>query len=83
MVYLKKKNDSRKYRVRNQGCIGAECLVLGLVRHRGATGRGGSRNTGAITACCLTNASHGCPLQVRYSAKMIALRRKEGIKVAK
>jgi len=82
MAYLKQNNDSRKYWVRNQACIGAECLALGLFQHRRAVGASGRRKTGSTTPCCMTNAYRGCPLQVRYSAELIALRRKEGIKVA-
>jgi hypothetical protein len=42
-------------------CIGRKCLALGLYQHRGALGASGSRNTGAISACCLRNAYQGCP----------------------
>jgi hypothetical protein len=34
----------------------------------GAFGKG-SRDTGAVTPCCMYNAYHGCPIVVRYSVE--------------
>jgi hypothetical protein len=49
------------HEVRDYECRYRECLALGPYQHRGACGASGSRNTGAITKCCLTNAYRGCP----------------------
>ena len=37
------------------------CWQPGDYQHRGAS-VSGSRNTGAVTRCCLRRAYHGCPL---------------------
>jgi hypothetical protein len=41
----------------------------------GAVGKG-SRDTGAVTPCCMYNAYHGCPIVVRYSLELAKERRK-------
>jgi hypothetical protein len=45
----------------NKDCRHLYCFRPGVYHHRGALGAAGSRNTGDKTACCLTNAYHGCP----------------------
>jgi hypothetical protein len=80
MAYLKVKGDKRSYWVKDAQCLGAECLALGLFQHRGAIGAAGSRNTGAISATCMTNA-YGCPSCPKYSKELAAERRKEGLRV--
>ena len=80
MAYIKKKGDKRRYWVRDAQCIGAGCLALGLFQHRGAT-MSGSRNTGAVSACCMTNAYRGCPSCPTYSKELAAERRKEGLRL--
>jgi hypothetical protein len=37
------------------------CWAPGNYQHRGACGGGGSRNTGAVSSCCLERAYRGCP----------------------
>jgi hypothetical protein len=81
MAYLKQKGDPRTYWVRDASCIGAECLALGLYQHRGAAGASGTRNTGAISATCMTNAYHGCPTCPKYRQELASRRRKDGLKV--
>ena len=81
MAYLKQKGDPRTYWVRDAKCIGAECLALGLYQHRGAAGASGTRNTGQLSACCLTNAYHGCPRDPKYRSELASQRRKQGLKV--
>lgn len=54
MAYLKIKGDRRLYWVRDVACLGAECLALGLYQQRGAIGAAGTRNTGAMSATCMT-----------------------------
>lgn len=49
------------YSVLDSLCKLRPCLHLGTWQHRGATGCGGSRNTGAETKCCMTRQAHGCP----------------------
>jgi hypothetical protein len=82
VAYIKQKADARRYWVRNAQCLGAECLALGLFQHRGAIGAAGTRNTGAVSPTCMTNAYRGCPSCVKYSKELATKRRKEGLKVA-
>jgi hypothetical protein len=80
MAYLKIKGKKRKYWIRDNDCLSAQCLVLGLYQRRGAGGMGaGSHSTGAVSACCMTNAYRGCPDCPKYSGELAAQRRKEGI----
>jgi hypothetical protein len=81
VAYLKQKGDPRRYWVRDAKCLGAECLALGLYQHRAAAGAAGSRNTGQLSACCMTNAYHGCPVCPHYRPELGKERRKEGVKV--
>ena len=37
------------------------CWSPGSYQHRGATGSGGSRNTGSVSRQCLERAYRGCP----------------------
>ena len=80
-MIIRKKGDPHRYWVRDEKCIGAQCLALGLFQHRGAIGASGSRNTGQLSPTCLTNAYRGCPREVEYPPGMAARRRKEGLKV--
>jgi hypothetical protein len=41
-------------------CPKRRCWAPGQFQHRGAS-MSGSRNTGALTKCCLNRANHGCP----------------------
>jgi hypothetical protein len=54
------------YDVRDRECIGRLCLQLGRYQHRGAIGASGSRNTGAVTPCCVFRAYHGCPSAEKF-----------------
>jgi hypothetical protein len=81
MAYLKQKADPRRYWVRDAKCLGAECFALGLYQHRAAAGASGTRNTGAISATCMTNACHGCPACPKYRQELARERRKDGLKV--
>jgi len=46
---IRQKGDPRRYWVRDEKCIGTQCLALGLFQHRGAIGAAGTRNTGATS----------------------------------
>jgi hypothetical protein len=37
-MIIRKKGDQHRYWVRDEKCIGAQCLALGLFQHRGAIG---------------------------------------------
>jgi hypothetical protein len=72
-----------RYDVRDVWCIGRKCLALGAYQHRGATGKG-SRNTGAISHCCMTRAYHGCPNSLpEYDLELARGRRVEGVRVGR
>lgn len=45
----------------DEDCPKRWCWAPGRYQHRGATGSGGSRNTGMASKCCLTCAYRGCP----------------------
>ena len=45
----------------DKNCPQRKCWSPGLYQHRGACGAAGSRNTGAVTKCCMTRAYRGCP----------------------
>jgi hypothetical protein len=81
MSYIKQKGDRCRYWVKDRHCIEAQCLALGLFQHRGAIGAAGSRNTGQVSATCMTNAYHGCPSCPKYSKELATQRRKEGFRI--
>ena len=60
-------------------CIEAACWAPGRYQHRGAT-MSGSRNTGAVSACCMSRAYRGCPGEESrgYDVEIGKLRRAEG-----
>lgn len=82
MSLIRVKGEKGRYWVSNKNCIGCTCLSLGAYQHRGAT-MSGSRNTGAVDLCCLTNAYHGCPREDQrgYSEELKRERRQQGMKV--
>lgn len=45
----------------SRACPARWCWNPGTYQHRGACGSNGSRNTGATTKMCMTNAYRGCP----------------------
>jgi hypothetical protein len=53
--------DIKGFSCLDKQCSERWCWTPGDFQHRGATGGGGSRNTGAYTKCCLHRAYHGCP----------------------
>lgn len=61
MAQMRKVKTKTKYEVRDAKCIGRKCLVLGMYQHRSMLAGGGSRNTGGVTACCMTRMFSGCP----------------------
>ncbi len=79
MSHIRLKSDKKKtrYSVKDDQCIGKDCLTLGLYQVRGASGSG-SRNTGEMSPCCMTRAYHGCPDGHEYSLELAAKRKAEG-----
>jgi hypothetical protein len=45
----------------DRDCKHRSCFAPGVYQHRAPTLDGGSRNTGAETQICMTNACQGCP----------------------
>lgn len=85
MAELRMVKTKTKYDVRDALCIGRACLSLGIYQHRGAT-LSGSRNTGAVTPCCMTRAYRGCPPtegEMMYSAELAQTRKTEGWRVVR
>ncbi len=60
MSEVRKLGERGRYYVVAVECLGRSCFAPGEFQHRGAT-TSGSRNTGALSRCCLNNAYHGCP----------------------
>lgn len=84
MPELRIKGQKHRYSVSDDKCIGRSCLGLGFYQVRGATGGGGSRNTGESSPCCMNRAYHGCPSDkdALYSTELAKQRKAEGYKNA-
>ena len=79
MAQIKIKGDQHRYDVRDQQCIGRECLNLHAVAMRSPT-TSGTRLTG-YTHCCARREYHNCPNPVpEFDRKLAAQRRKDGMK---
>lgn len=77
---FRKKGEVGRYDFLNAACIEAECWTPGEYQSRGATGPGGSRNTGHSTKCCARRAYHGCPDVITYLPELAKKRKEEGWK---
>ena len=81
MSNIKQKGDRHPYAVRDEQCIGRECLNLHAVALRNAA-PGGSRTTGYIH-CCARREYQNCPIPLpAFDRKLAAERRREGMRNA-
>ena len=84
MAEIRRVKTKTRYCVLDSQCIGRDCLVLGVFQHRSMMTVGGSRNTGDVTACCMTRAYRGCPLteaKMQYDEEVAKERKAEGWRV--
>lgn len=58
---MKIKIKGKEYEVAFPECGNYKCFVPGEYQHRSLNPGGGSRSTGGVSLCCITNAYHGCP----------------------
>lgn len=78
-MHVKDKKTKQKFFVLDHDCLGRECFAPGKFQHRGATGGGSSRNTGAYSNTCMNNAYHGCPSPLPEPTEdLIKLRKADG-----
>lgn len=82
MAKVRQTGKKEVYRVADAKCLGCACFAPGEYQHRGAT-MSGSRNTGATSRLCLTQAYRGCPgiANIGYTAELARERRAAGWQV--
>ena len=79
MTQFRQIGDTRRYNFRDKDCIGLKCWAPGLYQHRACSGTSaGTRNTGAYSATCMSNAYRGCPDSTTFDAQLALARKKEG-----
>ena len=79
MSTIRIKGDPNKYDVKDEQCIGRECLKLHPVSVRAPT-NSGSRLAG-YPHCCARREFENCPSPIpEFDRKLAAERRKEGLK---
>ena len=76
-VFIRKKGDKAFYDVRDEQCIGRECLRVHMVEHRSVSMNGSSRVVGRVN-CCGRREYFGCPHPAPEYDKKLADQRHDG-----